>query len=70
MMSRKPRPAARERAPFAEDRRARTFVLAALEPIVQAGGATMRPTESGAIELSLPTGEIFLLGEERILRVA
>jgi putative component of toxin-antitoxin plasmid stabilization module len=65
-----PPPATDEWADPADGRHARAFVMAELRRIAETGGATVRPTDGGVVELRLLTGEIFLLGDERIVRLA
>jgi hypothetical protein len=48
----------------------KALVMAAVAPAVAAGGAAIVTLESGAIELRVATGEVFLLGDEAVTRVA
>lgn len=49
---------------------AKAVVMAAVARIVAEGGATVVTVDSGELELRLATGEIFLLGEETVTRIA
>jgi hypothetical protein len=48
---------------------AMAYILAGLQPIVEAGHATPRPIDGGVLELRLLTGEIFHLGATGITRI-
>ncbi|MBZ9854248.1 hypothetical protein LB566_10570 [Mesorhizobium sp. CA13] len=52
----------------AED--AKSLVMAAIRELVDAGQAEWNRTASGEFELRLLTGEVFLLGEMSVTRVA
>ena len=49
---------------------AKTLVMAELAGIVEEGDALIVTLESGALGLRLATGEVFLLGEKAVTRIA
>jgi hypothetical protein len=49
---------------------AKAFVMAAVARIVAVGRATIVTLDSGELELRLATGEILLLGNETVTRLA
>jgi hypothetical protein len=49
---------------------AKASVMAELARIVEEGGALIVMLESGTLELRLATGEVFLLGEKAVTRIA
>jgi len=56
--------------PLDDPQMAKAWVLAELARIAGEGGAVTATLESGALELRLPTGEIFHLGEDTVTRIA
>jgi len=49
---------------------AKTLVMAELARIVEEGDAVIVTLESGTLGLRLATGEVFLLGEKAVTRIA
>lgn len=49
---------------------AKSLVLTAIGELVDAGKAEWNPTATGQIELRLLTGEVFMLGEASVTRIA